>query len=102
MGQQLTMPAGFRTVSKVFAIWLVLLILLPFTAPWPTCELGDLKGNQASHEGLAKTKLSPDDTLVPLTESASHQRGVNSGRVHAPAPDTQVTMSSLRHAILRI
>ena len=96
------MPPGLRTISKVFAIRLVLLILLPFTAPWPTCELGDLKGNQASHEGLGKTKLSPDETLVPLTESASLQQRAKSGRVHAPTTDTQVVVSSLRYAILRI
>jgi hypothetical protein len=60
---------GFREtrasrVSRFFALTLIVLILLPFTAPFPTCELG---GPQKSRpcDAVAKDKGFEDD-LVPV------------------------------------
>jgi hypothetical protein len=65
-------PAGARglletrgsRLSRFFAVALIALILLPFTAPFPTCELG---GPQKSRpcDAVAKDKAFEDD-LVPV------------------------------------
>ena len=62
------MPVATRTISRLLAIWLVVLIVVPFTAPWGVCDLADLTGHQPSHsDGLAKPNVSPDETIVALT-----------------------------------
>ena len=52
-------------LSRLFAAWLVVLIVLPFTAPWGVCDLSDFRHTTPSSDGLAKTPVSPDETLVP-------------------------------------
>jgi len=52
-------------LSRIFATWLVVLIVLPFTAPWGVCDLSDFRHATPSSDGLAKPPVSPDETLVP-------------------------------------
>jgi hypothetical protein len=49
-----------RSSKGLCALWLVAQILLPFTAPFPTCDLSDILGN-ASHHG---TPLAPPSAHV--------------------------------------
>jgi hypothetical protein len=46
-----------RRFEKFFALWLVAQILMPFTAPFPICDLSDLLGG-TQHHGAP---------IVPLT-----------------------------------
>jgi hypothetical protein len=48
--------------SKSIAAWLVVLVLLPFTAPFPTCDIADLLGGSAN---------SQDFPLAPLSSSSA-------------------------------
>jgi hypothetical protein len=97
------MPVGTRTISKLLATWLVVLIVLPFTAPWGVCDLADLAGHQPSHsDGLAKTNASPDETIVALTNCTF------AGPVLQIVADRSihladlVAVAPLRHAVLRL
>src|SRR5580693_6948094 len=49
---------------KISALWLVLLILLPFTAPFPTCDLADLLGTSATSQGAPLPPVSPAASLA--------------------------------------
>jgi len=48
----------------VFALGLIVLILLPFTAPFPTCELGPQKASPC--DAVTKDKGFEDDS-VPVS-----------------------------------
>ena len=43
-------------LSKVCASWLVVLVLLPFTAPFPTFDLSDLQPKPSRHLGVPHSK----------------------------------------------
>jgi hypothetical protein len=51
----------FRRFEKFCAVWLVAQILLPFTAPFPTCDLSDLLSG-THHDGGAP--LAPSNQRV--------------------------------------
>ena len=63
----------YRIFGRCCALWLVAQILLPFTAPFPTCEFADLFGG-----GHHQERRSP---LAPLTPPISH---VNDNFAFAP------------------
>jgi len=97
------MPAVTRTISRLLAIWLVVLIVLPFTAPWGVCDLGDLTRHQPPHsDGLAKTNASPDETIVALPDcpvvgpvlEIVAVKSIDLADLIAPLP--------LRHTVLRL
>jgi hypothetical protein len=47
----------YRTFGRCCALWLVAQILLPFTAPFPTCEFADFFGG--SHQQERRSPLAP-------------------------------------------
>jgi hypothetical protein len=47
----------FRRLRRLCALWLAAQILLPFTAPFPTCDLSDFLGG-AHHHGVPFAPLS--------------------------------------------
>jgi hypothetical protein len=49
-------------LSKLSALWLIVLILLPFTAPFPTCDIAAFFGRSAADQSLP---------LAPPTSSAA-------------------------------
>ena len=51
-----------HAVSRLFALALIVLILLPFTAPFPTCELGGAQKTRPC-DVVAKDKGFEDDLL---------------------------------------
>jgi hypothetical protein len=65
-------PAGdwqmLRRFEKFCALWLVAQILLPFTAPFPICDLSDLLGS-AQHRGApllpANARVDGDYACAP-------------------------------------
>jgi hypothetical protein len=46
----------FRRLAKLCSLWLIAQILLPFTAPFPTCDLSDVLGS-VPHQGAPLTPL---------------------------------------------
>jgi hypothetical protein len=56
-------------VSKACAAWLVLLILLPFAAPFPTCDLGSLFTSADSK--AARQPLGPTRPAASLADAAT-------------------------------
>lgn len=68
-------------IAKLASAWLILLVLLPFTAPFPTCGLDDFLGRNASSP--AAPTPSPTASLadaatsllvLPLTTMANRLR----------------------------
>lgn len=55
-----------HAISKVCAVWLVILITLPFTAPFATCDLGGSSNSQPC-DGGAKDKTGSDDKLAVVS-----------------------------------
>jgi hypothetical protein len=54
-------------LSKFSAVWLVVLILLPFTAPFPTCDIATFFGQKASDQGVP---LGPPTSPAALVADA--------------------------------
>jgi hypothetical protein len=54
-------------LSQLSAIWLVVLILLPFTAPFPTCDLADFFGGGATDQ---EVPLAPPTSATALIAEA--------------------------------
>src|SRR5262245_38210141 len=52
------------TLSKFCAALIVVLVALPFTAPFSTVALADLTGETAGHEGALSTSKSSDKTTT--------------------------------------
>jgi hypothetical protein len=69
-------------LSKFCAAWLVALVLLPFTAPFPTCDLSDFLGG-THHHG------------APLVPPSSHVGGD-----YAFAPPLATTPGRLRLVVV--
>jgi hypothetical protein len=66
-------PAGdwfmmFRRFKRLCALWLVAQVLLPFTAPFPTCDLSDFLSG-ARHHGAPlvppSSHVDGDDAFAP-------------------------------------
>jgi hypothetical protein len=57
-------------LSKFSALWLVVLILLPFTAPFPTCDVADLFGRSAADHRMAPVPPTSSTTLIADAESS--------------------------------
>ena len=97
------MPAVTRTISRLLAIWLVVLIVLPFTAPWGVCDLGDLTGHQPSHsDGLAKTNISPDEAIVALSSCTFVGPVLQIAAAKSIRFADLVPVAPSRHTILRL
>jgi len=55
-------------LSKVVAVWLAVLVIVPFTAPFPTCDLASFAGDaEGPHRPLAprSSVTSTTDVAVP-------------------------------------
>ena len=72
----------FRRFSRLCSIWLVAQILLPFTAPFPTCDLSDFTG------GVRHRR-------VPLVPPSTHVDGD-----YAFAPPLSTTAGRLRLVVV--
>jgi hypothetical protein len=54
-----------HAVSKICALWLLTLILTPFTAPFRTIDLND-SWKTGSHDALPKDKVASDESLASM------------------------------------
>jgi hypothetical protein len=55
-----------RRFGQFLTVWLVAQILLPFTAPFPTCDLSDFFGGARHHS----VPLAPQPTHIPQADAA--------------------------------
>jgi len=66
-------------LSRVFACWLAILVIVPFTAPFPTCDLACVLGKPPRHRSPAASRAK-----VASTNSVAVPRALfvsNAGRV---------------------
>ena len=108
-------------LSKVCAVWIVVLIILPFTAPLSSVTLEELMPRRGDHDGLATSSSLPAAAVTRPTVSHAAPVPVPEGRfltrlhgsnvvVSAPLPERThhgVTLcfdrsSATRSAVLRI
>jgi hypothetical protein len=81
-------------ISKLSAIWLVVLILLPFTAPFPTCDVADFFGRGATDQGVPLAPPTSSTALIadamssllvpPLARMATQLRRIASSDLNTP------------------
>jgi hypothetical protein len=62
-----------QSLKTILALWFVLQIAVPFTAPLKTCEFSDLFGTRNHHGGTS----TPESTTTPLpaNETGPNQHG---------------------------
>ena len=91
-----------HTISSVCALWLVALILLPFTAPFKTLQ--DLFGSDTghSHGGLVKDKIGSDEKVVGPADGSPAPPFLNEIVIESSSSTNQIEEHPLQHAILRI
>jgi hypothetical protein len=63
-------------LSRVAAIWLVALVLAPFTAPFPTCDLAALLGGDATQQapGHLPASAIANDSIVASVPAIGSSR----------------------------
>ena len=108
-------------LSKVCAVWIVVLIILPFTAPLSSVTLEELMPRRGDYDGLATSSSSPAAEVTRPTVSHAAPVPVPEGRfltrlhgsstvVSVPHPDrthhgvppSSDRSSATRSAVLRI
>jgi hypothetical protein len=93
-----------HALTKICAVWFIVLILLPFTAPFPTYQL-DHPSNGLPYDAIpkeVKNKIGSDDefalpsswSTVPATLNVVFAR-------HVPAFD-QINSHPRQHTVLRL
>ena len=75
-------------LKRIIAVWFVLQIFLPFTAPLQTLALGDLL--PASHQNGAP--LPPESSATPLLPVAAFAASHASSTAHAPVLRTSLSV----------
>ncbi len=90
-----------RAILRMFALWLITLILLPFTAPFATFDL-DHSDGQSSHDWLAKDKTDSDEKVVAQPELTAGPPALNIVAVSFAVPDTQYEERPLLLTPLRV
>ena len=66
-----------RRFAKFCALWLVAQILLPFTAPFPICDLSDLLGGAQHHDAPivpGSARVDGDYACAPLVTTTGRLR----------------------------
>ena len=87
-------------ISKIAAVTLLALILLPFTAPFKTYELSSPQDQ--SFDQLVKAKFGADDKLVGVTESSPIPQALNIVVSSAPRLINQVDQPQVHSTVLRL
>lgn len=99
------------TLSRVTACWLVALVLLPFTAPFRTCDLAAFFGARAQHAPISRSSsatLANDSSVanVPAISRIGRVRllepgGASPSAADALCPLTTFTVSAGFSRVLR-
>jgi len=90
-----------HTISKICALWLVALILLPFTAPFKTYELGNAATDR-SHDGLPKDTTDSDEKLTAPSSWLLFSPVLNGLIVKHFTRLSQIEEHHLQYTILRL
>jgi hypothetical protein len=91
-------------LSRVAACWLVVLVLAPFTAPFPTCDFAALFGGEPMHQAPANAPghvaLACDSTIasVPAISGLGRVRLLPVSCVCAAAGQVSPAQTNLLHA----
>jgi hypothetical protein len=86
-------------ISKLFAVWFVVLIVLPFTAPFRAWDEGTPISKPVNHDLKASDKLAKDAAIAVITSPVLlsivsvviHAPGIG-----APPPSTDAPQTILR------
>ena len=85
------------------ALWIVALVLIPFTAPFKTYELaGSPQDAASSHDGLPKDKVASDEKLAGLSHVSEFPPPLCVVVVSLVARQTDTGHHQLRSTILRL
>ena len=90
-------------ISRVCAIWFIALILLPFTAPFPTYQLDG--ANSHPYDALPKefkNKIDADDRLIVPADVRLAVPAFASVALGVFLPPDRVAAHPLQHTILRL
>jgi len=90
-----------HTISKIFALVFLALILVPFTAPFRTFELASSHSDR-SHDGLPKDKVGSDEKLAALPAASVGPQALTIVAVKARVRPHQIQEPPRRSTILRI
>lgn len=92
-----------HAVAKIFAFAIVALILVPFTAPFPTYQLDLWHGHP--YDALpkeSKSKLESDDTLILPSDCPLSVPALSEVFVSSFVCSDQIADHPLHHAVLRL
>jgi hypothetical protein len=89
-----------RLISKLFAGWLVVLIVLPFTAPFRAWDTGTPISKPLSHDLKASDKLSKDAAIAVNTSPVL--LSIVSVVMRAPSIGAPPPFTNALHSVLRL
>jgi hypothetical protein len=87
-------------VSQLFAVWFVVLIVLPFAAPFQAWDPGTPIGKAPSHDLKSSDKLSNDTGIAALAPIAAPP--TTHVLVRAWKTNSQAAGLSILHSVLRL
>ena len=70
-------------LSRVFALWLITLILLPFSAPFSTCDLASFLGSDSKYDESSDA-YAPLGSMTDTADSHALPVAKSVGRVKFP------------------
>jgi hypothetical protein len=56
-------------IDRIVAVWFVLMIALPFTAPFPTCDFSQSAGGAQTSEHHAARLVAPSSMAAPFSDA---------------------------------
>jgi hypothetical protein len=87
----------------MFAFAFIVLILVPFTAPFPSYHLDSAHGRPFDVlPKESKDKLGSDDSLVLPSDAPVWLPALAARFIGPSLPSTQLSNQQLRHAVLRV
>jgi hypothetical protein len=88
-------------LPKFFAIWLIVLIIVPFTAPFSICDLAGAEGQHAPFAPMTSVRVTSDTAAsnVPCVSTAERLKflslsGLPSAQAKISSPPARVLWSS--------
>jgi hypothetical protein len=84
-----------QRLKSILALWFVLQIALPFTAPLQTCDLRDLLGTK--HQGAP---ASPESSTTPLAADADAEANTFVSPLAVSALSASTSLAVIRHVAM--
>ena len=92
---------NLRIAPRCFAIALILLIVLPFTAPFASCDFSSLIGESAAQGSSLDVKTMKEETTTPFVASTVIDLALGT-IVRGAALTSYADVRSLPLAVLRV